>query len=90
MPRAQILFSVNDRLVLLICLKYINYVSVTEAGLFTLYGLGLLDLIPLEATFKLPGDFYGLEVLGQYSEDPVILTTQKVLGFTVVNMIGEN
>jgi hypothetical protein len=70
--------------------RYINYVSVTEAGLFTLYGLGLLDLIPLEATFKLPGNFYGLEVLGQYSEDPVILTTQKVFGFTVVNMIGEN
>ena len=90
MPRAQILSSVNDSLVLLICLKCINHVSVTEAGLFSLYGLGLLDLIPLEATFKLPGDFYGLEVLGQYSEDPGILTTQKVLGFTVVNMIGEN
>ena len=74
----------------LVLAKPNNYVSVTEAGFFTLYGLGLLDLIPLEATFKLPGDFYGLEVLGQYSEDPVILTTQKVLGFTVVNMIGEN
>jgi hypothetical protein len=55
---------------------------VTEAGLFTLYGLGLLDLIPLEATFKLPGDVYGLQVLEQYSEDPVILTTQKVLGLS--------
>ena len=90
MPRAQILSSINGSLVLLICLKCINHVSVTEAGLFSLYGLGLLDLIPLEATFKLPGDFYGLEVLGQYSEDQVILTTQMVLGFTVVNMIGEN
>ena len=69
--------------------KYINHVSVTEAGLCSLYGLGMLDFIPLEATSKLPGDFHGLEVLGQYSDDPVILTTQKILGFTVVHMIGE-
>ena len=51
--------------------------------------LALIVLGPLNAVPLLTGDFHGLEVLEPYSDDPVIITTQKLLGFTVVNMIGE-
>ena len=38
----------------------------------------------------LVGDFQGLEVLEPYCEDPVILTTEKISGLIVVNMVGES
>ena len=37
----------------------------------------------------LPGEYNGLEVMEPYSSDPVILTTEKMEVFTVVNMVGE-
>ena len=65
-----------------------NFV-VTEGGLFTLSHLGQVGLWPLQAVHLNSGDFHGLEVMEPYSEDPVILTTQKKDAFTVVSMIGK-
>ena len=56
---------------------------VTEGGLFTLSHLGQVGLWPLQAVHLISGDFRGLEVMEPYSEDPVILTTQKKDVFTV-------
>ena len=57
--------------------------------MFTLSHLGQVGLWPLQAVQLLSGDFRGLEVMEPYSEDPVILTTQKKDTFTVVSMIGK-
>ena len=45
---------------------------------------------PLVAIRLLVWDFHGLEVLEPYCEDPVILTTEKISGLIVVNMVGES
>ena len=44
---------------------------------------------PLVANRLLVGDFQGLDVLEPYCEDPIILTTEKLSGLIVVNMVGE-
>ena len=62
----------------------------TEQGIYSIYHLGLVALGPLVANRLLVGDFQGLEVLEPYCEDPVILTTEKISGFIVVNMVGES
>ena len=63
--------------------------AVTEFGIYSIYHVGLVMLGPLVANRLLVGDFQGLDVLEPYCEDPIILTTEKLSGLIVVNMVGE-
>ena len=68
---------------------YIKF-AVTDQGIYSIYHVGLVVLGPLVANRLLVGDFQGLEVLEPYCEDPMILTTEKISGLIVVNMVGES
>jgi hypothetical protein len=37
----------------------------------------------------LSGDFQGAEVMSPHSDEPIIITTEKMHGFIVINMIGK-
>ena len=43
-----------------------------------------------DAVLLRSGDFQGLEVLGTYSEDPIVITSDKLHGVILVNMIGKD
>ena len=62
----------------------------TDQGIYSIYHVGLVVLGPLVANRLLVGDFQGLEVLEPYCKDPMILTTEKISGLIVVNMVGES
>ena len=62
--------------------------TVTVDGLYHLECLALVDVWPADAFQVLSGDFRGLEVLGRYSEYPIILTTEIIRSALMVTMVG--
>ena len=62
----------------------------TEDGLYILQCITLIEAWPSDAVLLCSGDFQGLEVLGAYSEDPIVLTTEKIHGVIMVTMIGKS
>ena len=61
----------------------------TEDGFFIKARVSLAHAFDTECIYLTSGDFSGVEVMGPRSDEPIILTTQKLDFSVAVCMIGK-